>query len=227
MRDDLSRLVLPVLTYALQLKDRLVLGENLVLEREQGTFKGLLLSDLEARRWPDYGGDLDAGPGMGGAGGRPTTEGFLGVRYALVCWLDELFVTDSPWDRAWNEQKLEVALYGTNERAWKFWAQARLAENRPGNDALEVFFIATMLGFRGDLRENPARLTGWVDAVRARLNSTRDQPYRLPPELPPPGSMPPMFGAGPLEPLYFWCGFALLVNLTLGVYLLVRHWGAE
>ena len=48
-----------------------------------------------------------------------TTE--LDIRYAMVCWIDELFILNSVWGTQWNEQKLEVDLFGTNDRAWKFW----------------------------------------------------------------------------------------------------------
>ena len=66
----------------------------------------------------------------------------------MVCWLDELFLVDSAWDARWNESKLELALYGTNDRAWHFWEQARLADTRPGTEALSAFFLCVMLGFR-------------------------------------------------------------------------------
>ena len=72
---------------------------------------------------------------------------FLGVRYGLTCWLDELFILYSPWERLWNERKLEASLYGTNDRAWRFWEQARLAESRAGSSALEVFYLCVILGF--------------------------------------------------------------------------------
>src|SRR6266852_5305509 len=68
-------------------------------------------------------------------GGRRSPEVFLGIRYALACWLDEVFILDSPWGRIWNERKIEEALYGTNDRAWFFWEQAQHAANRTGVDA--------------------------------------------------------------------------------------------
>ena len=42
-------------------------------------------------------------------------------------WLDELFILYSSWESAWNERKLEGSLYGSNDRAWRFWEQARIA----------------------------------------------------------------------------------------------------
>ncbi len=153
MQSQLANLVHPVISYGLDLQARLKSGARPNLEHEQTILKDLLLSEFEARRWTDYGGDF-------GRGGEPSVSHravgqrignhFLGVRYALVGWLDELFTCDSPWAALWNEQKLEVELYGTNDRAWKFWEQARLAQARPGSEALEVMFLCVMLGFRGE-----------------------------------------------------------------------------
>jgi type VI secretion system protein ImpK len=135
MQEEIANLVHPVLACGLRLKERLQQGDKPLLDVEQATLKGLLLSEAEARRWTSFGGEAGAGgPGelaAPGAGRRGGEQQFLGIRYALVCWLDELFTLDSPLAGAWNERKLEVALYGTNDRAWKFWDQARRAETLP------------------------------------------------------------------------------------------------
>src|SRR5689334_16971706 len=147
MQESIAQLVHPVFGYGLQLKERLARGEALTFEIEQAALKGMLLSEIEARRWADFGGEGDqAGRGRGG-------QQFLGIRYALVCWLDEVFIRDSPWSARWNERKLEVALSGTNDREGKFWEQAKLTEARSGSDAIEVFFLCVMLGFRGEVVE--------------------------------------------------------------------------
>lgn len=190
MQESIAQLVHPVFSYGLQLKDRIARGEMPTFEIEQAALKGLLLSDIEARRWPDFGGDGDL-PGEGrGRGGQQ----FLGIRYALVCWLDELFIVDSSWSTRWNERKLEVALYGTNDRAWRYWEQAKLAETRAGRDAIEVFFLCVMLGFRGEVVEEPERLRGWVAAARTQLGRVKGQEWVAPPELVPPSHVPPLVG---------------------------------
>ena len=106
MTPQFSELVLPVLSYALDLKERLDDGEDPDLEAEQRQLIERLRSDSESRRLTDYMGD--------GAN-------FLGARYALTCWIDELFIVYSPWAERWKERILELALYGTRDRAWKFW----------------------------------------------------------------------------------------------------------
>src|SRR5439155_6674283 len=109
-------------------------------------------------------------------------EPFMGIRYALACWLDEVFIADSPWSAEWTEKMLEVALYGgSSQRAWRFWEQARKAEARPGTDSVEAYLWCAMLGFRG---QPPPDLNAaqWADAVRKRVVAGRSTDFALPPE---------------------------------------------
>jgi len=160
MNKMMSNAVYPVITSALRLRDRLERGEATEIDAEQGQLIAMLQNDTDARHLAEYGGD--------GAD-------YLGARYALVCWIDELFILYSPWSEIWNRRKLEVALYGgASERAWRFWKQADLARTRPGRDALEVFFLCVMLGFRGQLLNDASKLPSWVESVRAQIVSTAD-----------------------------------------------------
>jgi type IV/VI secretion system ImpK/VasF family protein len=169
MREELADLVYPVIAHGLQLRARLGRDERPDLGLEQNKLGALLKTAAEAQRWPDYAGD---------------GERFLGVRYLLTCWLDELFCIDSPWEAAWNERKLETKLYGTNNRAWNFWVQARLAE-AVGADALEVAYLCVMLGFRGGGEEKPADLLTWREETEARLQRGQAQTWPGPQELQP------------------------------------------
>src|SRR5439155_11845235 len=114
----------------------------------QNELQGLLQSASQAQRWADFGGDRTSGDSI-------VRDQFLGIRYALVCWLDEIFILDSPWKDQWSERSLEIDLYNSRERAWKFWEQADNASARPTTDALEVFFLCVMLGFRGNKVDSP------------------------------------------------------------------------
>lgn len=166
MTPQFSNLVYPVLTYALDLKDRLDRGESADLETEQRELLNRLTSEIEGRRQADFAGD---------------GQNYLGVRYALACWLDELFIVHSPWSDRWNDRKMEVALYGTNDRAWKFWDQADLVLRRPnspkvlhppGIDAVEAFFLCVVLGFRGKHLSAPAKVREYVDDMRSQVSRT-------------------------------------------------------
>lgn len=219
MRDELANSVHPVFVHGLRLKERLTGGEPVNLASEQATLKSLLLSEGEARRCADFGGDDAAFIGM--ARGQVNPDYFLGVRYGLVCWLDELFIHHTPWSKAWNEARLEPALYGLNEGTTRFWQQARLAEQRPGADALEGYYLCVMLGFRGELREFHDRLRAWADPALKRIGREQNKDWAMPVELEPPVNAPPLYGQERLRrmvQLLITTGvMALLVLLALFV----------
>src|SRR5258708_12526978 len=79
--------------------------------------------------------------------GGERTLGFQGIRYALVCWLDQIFTLDPQWAAKWQEEALEPEMYRSRLRAEQFWEQAKRAEARPSTDALEAYFLCPMLGF--------------------------------------------------------------------------------
>jgi type VI secretion system protein ImpK len=154
----------------LRVKESLRRGEKCIMADEQAELKRLFRFSKRA----------DA----------PTAEAsdvFLGIRYPLACWLDEIFIVDndSPWKNDWRERPMELALFGTRERAHEFWKQARLAESGGDTDALEVFYLCVLLGFRGDKREDVNGLLDWRDAVKERIaqgwpQEWPDRPQELP-----------------------------------------------
>jgi len=234
MRDEIANLVHPVLTYGVDLKDRLDRGEDPNLESEQAHLKGMLLSDSEARRHGDFGVEGDAhsmvsvvGATRGGdSGRRGGSDHFRGVRYALACWLDELFILGSSWESAWNERKLEVTLYGTNDRAWKMWDQAKRAESRSGTDALEAYYLAVMMGFRGDLRDSVDKLRSWTSNAQARIFRGLGQEWPTPAELDPPINVPPLRGRDQLQKVILVGGAVLLLLIAVGAFFVVRELGS-
>jgi type VI secretion system protein ImpK len=74
------------------------------------------------------------------------------AKYALVAWIDEVLI-DASWEGCnwWKEHALEWEHFGTNDRATKFFDQARRAASADmkRRDALEVYYIAVVLGFGG------------------------------------------------------------------------------
>ena len=227
MREEIANLVHPVFASGLRLVQRLRAGENPSLEAEQANLFGLLMGESEARKWPEFGGDAEDERVRGGGGGgselAPVSSRFLGIRYALVCWLDEMFVMDSPWAERWNEHKLEVRLYGSNDRAWRFWEQARLASDRPGTDALIAYFLCVMLGFGGELSDDPPRLAGWVASTRAQLRRGRDRQWQGPPELDPGTFVPPLSGRQALQRMILVGGAVLLALVPVVAFLIARQ----
>jgi type VI secretion system protein ImpK len=228
MRQEMVNLVYPILDTAVRLKERLDRRETPDLDEEQTGLKRLLLTDAEAKQWAEYGGDdSGAGAGAGGAdeAGRHD-QVFLGVRYALVCWLDELFILESPWRAAWNERKLEVDLYGTNDRAWRFWEQAKVAEARHAADALEVFFLCVMLGFRGERRDQRDQLRAWVTAAKARAAQIRAQEWAYALEATPPTHVPALRAQDGFQRMVLTAGALLLGLIPVVAFVLVYRFGS-
>ena len=63
------------------------------LMTEQAALKGLLGSATQTAPWDSDGNPVNVS--QAGAGAR---SNFLGIRYGLTCWLDEIMV-DSPWPK--------------------------------------------------------------------------------------------------------------------------------
>jgi type VI secretion system protein ImpK len=116
-------------------------------------------------------------------------------------------------------------LYGTNDRAWRFWQLARRAETRPTTDGLEVFYLCVLLGFRGELRTQPEKLREWVDATRARVSRVVEPKWPYPSEGLPPPRVPPLHNRSRMQRLILAGGIGLLVLLPVAAFLIVQHLG--
>jgi type IV/VI secretion system ImpK/VasF family protein len=176
MRKEIADFVLPVLRSAIEYKEGLRTNENVWRYRFaecQKKMLALLLAPVPDSLRPDVLGDPQA-PGAAG------TTAFLGLRYALACWLDDIFILDSAWNEQWNANKMEYALYKLNKRATEFWEQAQRSQTRPTRDALEVYFLCVMLGFRGKMSEKPAELNAWRDSVQQQISEPEAREYMAP-----------------------------------------------
>ena len=77
-------------------------------------------------------------------------QGWDLAKYALVSWIDEVLI-NAPWpgQRWWLENSLEFVLFRTRDCATQFFEKANEAANLTRRDALEVFYVCVVLGFRG------------------------------------------------------------------------------
>jgi type VI secretion system protein ImpK len=219
MNERCAELAQPVLSYGLDLSTRLQNGTSADLSAEQAILKDMLLVDDHADR--SDGGEETGFEGVVAV--RTNKSRFLGVRYALVCWLDELFTARGPWAEEWNEHKLEVELYGSNDRAWKFWEQAKLAQNRATTDALEVYYLCVMLGFRGALGQKNNDLQTWITAARQRLGQVAEPDWPLGGEIAAANIAPPLHGANRLRQMALTTWVAVLIAAPLAAYFVVQQ----
>ena len=136
MQDKIARQVHQVFGYGLEAEGTARGGERPHFEAEQTKLRGLLLGDSEIRYIAEYAGEGASQTGSSirtSQGALRGAEPFLGIRYALACWLDEVFIADSPWSQQWTESMMEVALYGGSSlRAVRFWEQAKRPRPGPG-----------------------------------------------------------------------------------------------
>jgi type VI secretion system protein ImpK len=227
MRDQLLNLVSPIFRTGLRLRDDwsrgvgppFDAGRELLLQEFRDLFAVFPIGAPPTSMPSPAGGDL-----LGGAEAVTVDEQrYLGVGYAMASWVDELFTLNSPVAARWNERKFEVEFYSTNDRAWRFWEQARLAGDRPGDDDIEVFYLCTVLGFRGEWVEDPTRLRAWLGATRERLVKGLRQEWVGPPALDPPARVPPRYGKERVRRMAVVAGLAVLLCIPAAVFLVARQ----
>lgn len=174
MTPEFAKAVDPVFEYVLELLDR--------LEARQETVSG----EREHQRIMRA---LDLAEASLGAG----NEDWMAAKFALTCWIDEM-LSAPIWDGSedWKNNLLERELFGTADRALLFYTEAKKAVAERRRDALEVYYVCVILGFRG-LYELPAAYAGSLIAeneLPATLNDwlsqtgTALQLRRVPPVTP-------------------------------------------
>jgi len=206
VREDLARVVYKVLSLGLRYHRR--------LEREVG----LSLDGVQSELKRELG--LSSARQANGLMGEPSGD-YWGYRYALVCWLDELFIIYSPWRDQWNPKALEPILFHDRLRGPLFWRQAALASARADLDGMEVFYLCVLLGFRGDLRDYPQQLQEWQEKFETQLGLRRRVVWsEVPAEKPlPPTDVPPLTARDRLRWLLLAVGIMVGVGILAGVFL--------
>jgi len=171
MQDEVAKIAHPVITYALKIKDRLDRGEDVSLDRSRAELERLLTPI---------------------AGSRTGFAKEDDVRYALTCWVDEIFILHSPWKKGWNESKLEFQLFRSNERATRFWEKANRALATGDVALVEVFLLCVALGFRGAMADDPDRLMQWTEGARRLIEVELGRVWVTPPSREPGIHVPPL-----------------------------------
>ena len=106
--------------------------------------------------------------------------------YAVAAWIDEMLV-NHPWQgsRWWGNNVLEVRLFNSRTCSTQFYALAREAASLPDREALEIFYLCVMLGFRGIYAQPdhaatlapslnlPSTLREWTTLTQRMLESGR------------------------------------------------------
>ncbi len=216
MRDDLARPVFDILLLGIKLRERVLAGEKPMLGTEQAKLKAMLGSANTPAPW---GSESDPTHSIANR-----DREFLGLRYTLTCWLDEILI-EAGW-KEWDENKLESNLFRTNIRYGNFWQQAHLAEAIPATaDALEVFLLCVLLGFRGEYGENPSRLREWVDSTRSRVSRGMNKELAPLPEQTPVSNVPLLLGVEAYRKMTQRLVVGMLFAIPVVVFLIVYKFG--
>lgn len=211
MNPAIAGYVQPILNRGLELKRRLESGETLDMEQAQRELMDLLKREVEPRYRGNVAGEKD----------------FLGIRYPLACWLDEIFIMDSPWSSDWTAQTFEWAMYGDRQAARRFWTQAEMALKSRGDDVVEVFFLCVLLGFRGRYRDDPERLRQeFIEPARRTLKRSLAKKWEEPRKLQPPANVPPLHGREHFRRMILvWLG--TVVPLAIAAVAVYIHLGTH
>ncbi|MEQ1829817.1 MAG: DotU family type IV/VI secretion system protein [Pirellula sp.] len=161
------------------------------------------------------------------------SEEWLFAKYALCGWIDARLVQSS-WTEAswWKEHCLEQRFFGHRLADEEFFARAIKAASLPGKNALEVFYIAVVLGFRGiyadsDLGKKreflsrlrlPDSIEGWCQETVRSLHLKHGRPS-IPSQTLSAGSFEPLTGRSNL--LQFSMISALLIAAAIVCYILL------
>ncbi|MCY2962169.1 MAG: DotU family type IV/VI secretion system protein [Planctomycetota bacterium] len=136
------------------------------------------------------------------------------ARYAIVCWIDDVVInSECDGNNWWKNNPLERLLYPDElpDAAIKFFQKGDEAARLPGAEALSVFVVCLVLGFKGayldaegdsnspqyqrlkDIKCPPTRAE-WLDQKRARLKKLRERRPEPEPE-PIVGDPTPLMGS--------------------------------
>jgi type VI secretion system protein ImpK len=150
------------------------------------------------------------------------------AKYALVSWIDEMLV-EAPWEGRdwWSNNVLEVELFSTRQCYDQFYVRAKEASTLPQRDALEVYYICVVLGFRGLYRDPdfaqatiqaldlPPDVESWAKQASMAVRLGQGRPSIR-------GEIRELQGAPPLQArdLVLWSGLVLTMLLAASVLVL-------
>jgi type VI secretion system protein ImpK len=152
------------------------------------------------------------------------TEEWEHAKYALVTWADDVLI-ETPWEGApwWYDNPLEVHFFNSRQAYSRFYQMAQEAESLPQKNALEVFYVCVVLGFRG-LYRNPTPGAEAEDLnLPADLQTWAKQTVRsihLGQGIPPiGGGVESRIGAPPLDGKFLLVGSTLLTVVMVALTL--------
>ncbi len=209
MTPKFAQAVDPIFLHVLELLERLQREEQVSPQEERLRVRSL----------------LDQAEAVLGAG-----EEWELAKYALVSWIDEVLV-ETPWDGRewWSNNVMEVEIFNTRLCFEQFYVRAQEASSLSRRDALEVFYVCVVLGFRGLYRDPnmgqvmaqshglPPDLESWARQASLAIRLGQGRPELSPPRREIAGAAP--LSAKPLV-AWSWLAAAMLCACTVLYYVL-------
>ncbi len=172
MTPRFAKAVDPVFAYVLDLFDRIDRGLKVNALDEKSRINaqlqtaGTMLSESE--EWSRY------------------------AKYALIAWIDSELATVREWEGRdwWLQNSLEIDYHGQGLANHDFYYRAKEAGTLASKDALEVFYVCVVLGFRGfyenantedrmriiDSLQLPPDLKSWTKRQAQAIRLQQDRP---------------------------------------------------
>lgn len=172
MSPRFAKAVDPVFAYVLDLMDRIDRGQKMNPQDEKVRISGALQTAgthlSESEEWSRF------------------------AKYALIAWIDSELATIREWEGRdwWLANSLEIDYHGQGLANVDFFARAKEAGMLASKDALEVFYICVILGFRGfyenantedrlriiDALQLPPDLKAWTRRQAQAIRLQQDRP---------------------------------------------------
>jgi len=150
MSPEFAKAVDPVFLYVFRLIDQIQEGVQPHPEEERVRVRGML---------------DQAGAVLG------QTPDWELAKYALASWIDEMLIVEAPWrgNDWWKNNSLEWEYFNSQDCSEQFYLKAKEASTLRRKDALEVFYVGVVMGFRGMYRD-PQRAAAMSEALQLPPN---------------------------------------------------------
>lgn len=211
MTPQFAKAIDPIFLYTLGLMTRITEGQQPSAHEERSQIRALIDQ---------------------GAASVPGGESWELAKYAIVSWIDDLLV-NSPWKDAswWQDNVMEVELFNTRLCFQQFFVNAQRAATLSSRDALEVYYLCGILGFRGLYADPqtaaavthrqglPPDFASWAHQVAMSIRVGHERPEHSP-------HLRELYGAPPLKNkarvVWPWLVASMLAVLNAIYYLWIH-----
>lgn len=212
MQPEFAKAVDPIFQAALRLESRIENRESIITADE----RAILIRKIE---------EAESRLGL--------REEWKLSKYAICGWIDSKLI-EIPWQESgwWKDNCLEKKFFGSRDAHEDFFKKAVEAASLPSKNALEVFYLAVVLGFRGFYANSdvsyarkmaqqhrvPDTIESWCREVVRTLHLRQGRP-EIPGTIQTGHSAKPLNGKSTL--LLYGMLSALLVAVAISCYILL------